>query len=220
MYHRTHRRAPQRRPLPVGGIFDTAMDMLIGKMPPLAPEQEAVLASWPKTEDKYNIDQMREFVRKLLDELAATMAKVSSLTARKSVLGFGPSSSVLSKVADVEHQINPVVVRMAKRMTFINSKAKEGFTVVQFPNLRSDVAKLMALTHRLDVLVELDGGPTWIGTGLLGVVEAFTRTGAWIVDTTVKVAKPIIALLSNADMIVWGGLGILGVVWWKKRKQT
>ncbi len=186
----------------------------------LSPEQKALIATWPTTAKTYRIAELIPFVTALLVELGRVQSKIAPIVGRTSFLVWGPSDEFLTKVEDINMALSRIAIRMGKRAKFAKfDAAKKGFDVVTFPDLRKDAIEMMALTRSLDRLAVFEGGPTWIGSSTLAIVEAFTRTGAWMVETGAKVAKPVLALLSNIDLIIWGALGVLGLMWWQKRSK-
>lgn len=216
MYVRNSRRV-QRRPLPMGGFWGD----LFAKKPQVvvSPEQRAIMSRWPVTAQTYQIGKLLPFLQGLAVEASRVLGKTADVTAQRSIGPFGPSDELLDKISDIETEIGKLAVRVAKMIQFTKAKGSEGYTAVEFPNLRADAFSLMSLTRSLDFLVELEGGPSWIGTSLLNVVDAFSRSGAWLIKTGAKIAKPLLALLSSADLVIVGGLGLLGLWWWKRRQR-
>jgi hypothetical protein len=185
-----------------------------------SPDQRAIMARWPATADTYKIADVVPFIDKLLAEAVSVLGKTAEVTARKSIGPWGPSDELLEKIDDIVDALAAIAKRLGKRGKFAKFEAaQKGFTAVTFPDLRKDAFAMMSLTYSLDRFVELEGGPSWIGSATLAIVDAFSRTGAWMIETGAKVAKPFLALLSNIDLLIWGGLGVLGVLWWRKRSK-
>lgn len=206
------------QPAPLSGfwedVFSTKPELFV------TSQQRELMAQWPQADDTYRIKELIPFVDKLVAEAQRVQAKVGPIASGMSFLVWGPSDEFISKVQGINVELSKIAIRMAKRAKFARFEAlKKGFTAVTFPDLRADAFAMMSLSQSLDTLAELEGGPSWIGGATFAIVAAFIRTGAWMVEVGSKVAKPFVALLSNIDLIVWGGLGLLGLLAWKKWRR-
>lgn len=202
-------------PSPMAGfwadLFATHPDVVVSQ------EQRDLMAQWPEGDDTYRIAELIPFLDQLIAEAQRVQAKIGPVASRMSFLAWGPSDEFISKVQGINVELSKIAIRMAKRAKYAKfDAAKKGFTAITFPDLRKDAFAMMSLTRSLDWFAELEGGPSWIGGATFAIVEAFVRTGAWMVEVGAKIAKPFVALLSNIDLLIWGGLGLLGLWGYKK----
>lgn len=215
MYVKNGARVPAP-PLPMGGFW---ADMFASQPQVVVSQQQReLMARWPASATTYKIADVIPFLDQLIAEAQRVLDKIQPVLAQPSVLVWGPSDEFISKAQGINVELARIAGRMGKRAQFAKAKAKEGFTAVRFPDLRKDAFAMMSLTHSLDWFAELEGGPSWIGSTTYAIVSAFAKTGAWMIEAGAKVAKPIVALLSNAELVVWGALG-LGALWWWKGRQ-